>query len=39
MGRLSTTECTYLSTSFSTLLTIIPCYTRHVYTSKVFDAF
>ena len=24
--------------SFSTLLTIIPCYTRHVYTSKAFDA-
>ena len=24
--------------SLSTLLTIIPCYTRHVYTSKAFDA-
>ena len=23
----------------STLLTIIPCYTGHVYTSKAFDAF
>ena len=25
--------------SFSTLLTIIPCYTGHVHTSKAFDAF
>ena len=25
--------------SLSTLLTIIPCYTGHVYTSKAFDAF
>ena len=25
--------------SLSTLLIIIPCYTRHVYTSKSFDAF
>ena len=25
--------------SLSTLLTIIPCYTRHVYTPKAFDAF
>ena len=24
--------------SLSTLLTIIPCYTRHVYTSKALDA-
>ena len=24
--------------SLSTLLTIIPCYTRHLYTSKAFDA-
>ena len=24
--------------SLSTLLTIIPCYTRHVYTPKTFDA-
>ena len=26
------------SKSLSTLLTVIPCYTTHVYTSKAFDA-
>ena len=46
MGCLSTTECTYLPTSVAwsksyisllTLLTIIPCYTRHLYPSKALE--